>query len=153
MARFDADADRKTVAFSASRHFCSPEAVELAARVFETKAEAAAKPVGDFFEVRLKSKKRTPVSAEELEALAGEFLNEVLNQEYRFLVGRFNAKIADLIATQTLYCARGSGKRVKPRSEASPKFKASVDALMKTAREEIKRTMPGKIPPKGAFAA
>lgn len=149
MMRFDADAGAGTVSFKAARPFYSKQSVAIAAHVFESKARVSLSENAKSFEVALKSK-RNRTTAAELEALAGEFFNEMLNQEYRLVVGDSNKKIADLIVTQALYCAGGAGEGVKPRAhESAPEFKAAVDRLMKDARAEILATMPPKIPRKG----
>jgi len=99
--------------------------------------------------VTLKAKRRDADTAA-LSALAGEFGNELLNQEYRFLVGRFNQKISALIVTQTLMAARGGETpAAPPAAEQSAEFKTLVADLVKNAEAEVARTMPRKIADQG----
>jgi His-Xaa-Ser system protein HxsD len=147
---FDIDLSEKTVSFEAARPFYSRKAVEIAAHVFESRAEVYLDEAPKAFSLTLKSR-RVKIAEADLEALAGSFLNELLNQEYRFLVGGFNKKISDLISTQALFCARGGEKGVEPvAEERTPEFKAAVAKLVKEAQDEAKRTMPKKIPDQGA---
>ncbi len=142
MTSIESDAAAGTVSFRASRGFYSRQSLEIAALVFETQARVFLAEDGKSFAVELRSKKKK-TSAGELEALAGEFLNELLNQEYRLLVGSFNAKISHFIVTQALYCA-GGGER-KPGSgagESAREYRAEVDRLMRDARAEIKAARP-----------
>jgi hypothetical protein len=89
-------------------------------------------------------------SAELLTQLAGTFLNELLNQEYRFVVGRFNQKISGLIVTRALLAARGGEKPMEtPAEEKTPEFARETERLMREAEAEMLRTMPKKLPPQG----
>lgn len=126
----------------------SPDSVRIAAHVFDRRAEAFLSEEGRTLEVALVSRSGD-AGPEELKALGKEFLNELLNQEYRALVGRFNRKITDLVVTQALYSARGGETPPEKADESSPEFKADVERMLKEAEEEIRRTMPPKIPPQG----
>jgi hypothetical protein len=151
MMSLRADASSRTVSFRASRSVYSKQSLAIAAHVFEPKAEVSSAESGKSFDVALKSK-RKQITEAELAALGGEFFNELLNQEYRLLVGNLNAGISNLIVTQTLYCAGGGEKAAKSRAgETSREFKAAVDRLMRDARAEIKATMPKKISPRRAL--
>ncbi|HXS99707.1 MAG TPA: hypothetical protein VN915_03465 [Elusimicrobiota bacterium] len=153
MTLFKVDARAGTVSFKASRAFYSRQSAAIAAHVFESKARVSLAETPRSFELELKARRKgTP--AAELEALAGEFLNELLNQEYRLVVGGANKRIADLIVTQALFCAGGAGADGAARAagirarESAPEFRAEVDRLMAEARAELAltrtRTPPAK---------
>lgn len=125
----------------------SDEALRIAAAVFDGRAEVYLED-GRAARVVTLEAKRKDLDAAGLEALAGDFLNELLNQEYRFLVSRFNRKIADLISAQTLLSARG-GEKAPTAGEETPEFKAKVARLLADTEAEIARTMPRKLPPQG----
>lgn len=87
----------KTGALFFSREIYSEEAVRLAAAVFEGRAEV------------LISKKAGGASAEVSGPgnSAGDFANEVLNQQCRIDLGRKNSRLASLISTKALLSAAG----------------------------------------------
>lgn len=127
----------------------SDEALRIAAAVFDGRAEVYLED-GRAARVVTLEAKRKDLDAAGLEALAGDFLNELLNQEYRFLVSRFNRKIADLISAQTLLSARGGEKApAAAAGEDAPEFKEKVARLLVETEAEIARTMPRKLPPQG----
>jgi His-Xaa-Ser system protein HxsD len=135
----------RSASLSVPRSLYSDDAVLIAARIFAGRAEVYHEPTRAEHRLTLVAA-RAGLDAAALEALGGEFLNELLNQEYRFVVGRFNRKIADVIAAQTLLSARG-GEHPAPQPEDSPELKAEAERLMREAEEETKRTMPKRIPP------
>ncbi len=138
-----------SISFSISKKMYSKQAVQIAAHVFDSRAKILLGESGGDFDLTLQSNRKT-VTAEDLSALAGEFTNELLNQEYRFIVGGFNQKISNLIVTQVLFAARGGETPPQPRiEEQTPEFVAEVDKLLCQAKEEISRTMPKKIAPQG----
>jgi His-Xaa-Ser system protein HxsD len=141
------DRAERSVSLNVPRKIYSDDAVRIAAHVFANRAEVYHGASRSDHELRLVAKRR---DADEpaLEALGGEFLNELLNQEYRFVVARFNRKVADVIAAQTLMSARGGEKPAKPAPD-SPELKAELKKLMAAAQEEIRLTMPKKIAPQG----
>lgn len=137
------------ITFSVPRSQYGEDALRIAAAVFDSRAEAEISEDGKSWEITLTSKRRQ-LGKPELEALAGEFANELLNQEYRFLVGRFHKKTAGLIVTKVLLSARGGETPpAAPAGEDAPEFKAEVARLLQEASAEIKRTMPRKLPPQG----
>ena len=144
--RLDVDSGGRSVSLAAPRAIYSEDAVRIAAQVFAGRAEVYREPSRSEHRLTLVAKRG--LDARALEALGGEFLNELLNQEYRFLVARFNRKIADLIVTQTLLAARG-GERPAPPPADPPELLAEAERLMAAAREEARRTMPTRIPPQG----
>ena len=137
----------RSVSLTAPRKTYSGDAVGIAAHVFSNRAEVYHNESKSDHELTLVAKRRDLDEAA-LEALGGEFLNELLNQEYRFVVGRFNRKVADVIAAQALLSARGGEKPAKPAPDSS-ELKAEVKKLMAAAEEEIRRTMPKKLAPQG----
>ena len=147
--RFKFDLDGRGVSFAADRGIYTKEAILIAAQIFAGRAEVFLDEPSNAFGVTLKARKKTAGKAE-LRELAGEFLNELLNQEYRFIVGRFNRKISNLIIAQALLSARGDdGRPETAPEEQAPEFKAAVSKLMEEARAEISRTMPKKLAPQG----
>lgn len=132
-----------------SRAVYSKEAVEISAQIISSQCDVFLSETKRRFEVTLKAKKKD-LGEELLVSLAGNFFNELLNQEYRFLVGNFNRNISNLIVTQSLFSARGGEDRAAVcAAEKTPEFKAEVEELIKKAKEEVARTMPPKILPAG----
>lgn len=123
----------------------SDEALRIAAAVFEARCEAYVEKKKAGVVLTLEAR-RKDLDAKALEALAGDFVNELLNQEYRFLVGRFNRKVADLVVTQALLSARG-GETPPKKAEDDPKFREEAARLMSEAAAEIAKTMPKRIAP------
>ncbi len=147
--RWEADPGKGAVTLEAPKSMYSLEGVRIAAAVFEGRAEASVSEDAKLWEIALVSR-RKGLGAAELESLGGEFLNELLNQEYRFVVGRFNRKISDLIATQALLAARGGENPPDPPSgEKTPQFQEEVSRMVREAQDEVRRTMPKRIPPQG----
>lgn len=130
-----------------SKKAYSMDALRIAAQVLSSKVDVYLDEDKSSYDVTLEPKRKDADKA----ALEGEFRNELLNQEYRFVVGAFNRKIASLITTQALMAARGGENPppALPPEEQTPEFKAKVAELMKAAEDEIKRTMPKKLPHQG----
>lgn len=147
--KLDIDAKAREAVFSVPAKVYSMDALRIAAATFESRCESAAGEDAGRYEVTLTARK--PLDEAGLKALAGEFANELLNQEYRFLVARFNRKVADLIAAQTLLAARGGeNPPPPPEGEKTPEFQAEVKKLLAEAADEIRRTMPKRIAPQGS---
>jgi len=145
--KISVDRAKRSVSLAAPRKIYSDDAVRIAGHVFSGRAEVYSRRSRADHELTLVARRRDADEAA-LEALGGEFLNELLNQEYRFVVARFNRKVADVIAAQTLLSARGGAKPAKPVPD-SPELKAEAQKLMAAAADEIRRTMPKKIAPQG----
>jgi hypothetical protein len=88
---------KKTAALFFSRDIYREEAVRLAAAVFEDRAEISL--------ARGKTGMSADVSGPENSA--GEFCNEVLNQQCRLDLSIKNSRIASLISTKALLSAAG----------------------------------------------
>jgi len=88
------------------------EAVDLAASVFEGRGVSVVKAAGGF-------RVEAPGGGD----TAGEFCNEVLNQQCRLDLSRKNYKIASLLATKALLSAAGveQGGAVKAKQKAAKK--------------------------------
>jgi His-Xaa-Ser system protein HxsD len=146
---FTIDLEDKSVSMELQASMYSRDGIEIAAQVFGTRADVLLQDGGKHFGLTLRSKRKTVQNCE-LEQLGGEFLNELLNQEYRMIVGRFNRKISSLIVTQALFSARGGeNPPARPSGEETPEFKAAVAQLLRDTQDEIRRTMPKKLPPQG----
>ncbi len=132
-----------------SRKIYSKDALLIAAQVLSSKINVYLEESKSVYTVTIEARRRG-VDDDRLAALAGEFGNELLNQEYRFIVGRFNAKISSLIVTQTLMAARGGETPAAPPAEEStPAFKKLVADMVRNAEAEVARTMPRKISDQG----
>lgn len=143
------DLEEKSVSMELQSSLYSREGIEISAQVFGSRAEVLLEAGGKFFGVTLRSKRKSVQNCD-LEQLGGEFLNELLNQEYRMIVGRFNRKISSLIVTQALLSARGGeNPPAPPAGEQTPEFKAAVAQLLRETQDEVRRTMPKKLPPQG----
>lgn len=146
----DIDTDEKSVSLDLPRALYSREGIGIAAQVLAPQAAVLLGEDDDEYQVVLQSKRKAP-KEDELRRLGGEFLNELLNQEYRMLVGRFNRKISSLTVTQALLAARGGETPpAAPEQEKTPEFRKAVEELMREAQAEIERTMPRKLPPQGS---
>lgn len=141
------DRAERTVSFSVSKKLYSDDAVRIAAHVFSNRAEIYHEASKTAHVLTLEAKRRD-LDEKALSALGGEFVNELLNQEYRFVVARFNRKVADVIAAQTLLSARGGENPAAPAPD-SAELKAETARLMAEANAEIKKTMPKKLAPQG----
>lgn len=147
--KLDVDVKERAVSFAVPKKIYSMDALRIAAQILSPKIDVYLDEGKTAYEVTLKAKRRD-ADAVALNGLAGEFGNELLNQEYRFVVGRFNAKISTLIVTQTLMAARGGETPpAPPAAESTPEFKKLVAELVKNAEAEVARTMPKKIPHQG----
>ncbi len=136
-----------SVRLNLPRQTYSRDAMSIAAHVFSNRAEVYQRASKTGHELTLVAK-RPDCDEAALESLGGEFLNELLNQEYRFIVARFNRKIADRISAQTLLSARGGENPKKPEAD-SPELAEQLKKLMAAAEAEIRLTMPKKLPPQG----
>lgn len=132
-----------------SRKIYSKDALLIAAQILSNKINVYLEESKSDYTVTIEAKRRG-VDEAQLAALAGEFGNELLNQEYRFIVGRFNSKISSLIVTQTLMAARGGQTPpAPPAGESTPEFQKLVADLVRNAEAEVARTMPRKIADQG----
>ena len=144
--KLDCDAKKKEVRFTVSPAIYGEDVLRLAAHVFERSAEAYAEKTRGGVEVTLSAKAKT--DADGLEKLGREFLNELLNQRYRRIVGEANKELAALLVTQALFSARGGENRPAP-APLTPEQEKEAARLMAEAQAEIDRTMPKRIAPQG----
>ena len=108
----------------------SEYALRIALHVFTRRAEAEAEEVRSGWRVTLR-----PLGQAGLDALAGDFLNELLNQEYRFAVSALNRKVSGFLVTQALLSARG-GENPPPQPEEDAAFRAEAEGMLREAKEE-----------------
>lgn len=107
----------------------SERALTIAAQTLARRAEAFVDETRTHWVLTLEAKGKEP-----LEALEGDYLNEALSQECRFLTASFNKTIASLQETQALLAARGGESPPVPvKPDASLQKEAA--ALMKAARK------------------
>lgn len=136
---------KREAGFALPAALYSRDGLAIAAQIFAGRADVYLSAGKTTHAVTLKAKRPGA-----LQELAGEFLNEALNQEYRMTVSAFNSKITSLIVTQNLLAARGGETPPEPPAgEKTPEFKAEVKRLLQETAEEIKKTMPKRIPPQG----
>ena len=101
------DAKTRAVDILLSKKIYHREAVTLAAAVFARKAEfLVGRESSSSIVISLRAK--DGISPAELRGLAGEFLNETLNQDLRLDLAKENARIIQLLVAQTLASARGN---------------------------------------------
>lgn len=131
------DAAEREAALSVPKAVYSARALEIAAHVFTKRAEVYVGETKSAWDLTLKAH-RKDLSEAQLAALAGDFLVELLNQEYRFLVSDLNKDIAGLQATQALFAARG-GEAPPPAPEDDADLKKVRSALLADARKEMER--------------
>ncbi len=147
MMKIKVDIKERRAIVRAPRRLYSEDAVRIAAHVFESQAEIYHDQTGSEHVLTLVARRKDWEDLR-LEALGGEFLNELLNQEQRMRVARFNRRISERIVAQALLAARG-GENPAPRQEDSPELRAEAARLMAAAADEIRRTMPARIAPQG----
>lgn len=99
----------REAAMSLDKRLYCRESVDLAAAAFSRKAEFFIDQEDDV-SLKLTLQAHQGDSPARLRALAGEFLNEVLNQDLRIDLARENAPIIKLLTTQVLFSARGAEK-------------------------------------------
>ena len=115
------------------------ESVRVAALVFSTRAKIVRRAAAGARKFSLHAP--SPPMPGVPQDLAGEFMNELLNQEYRSIVARFNRRAADFVATQALLAARGGEKPVSAQADP-PELAPILAALLETAREQLRKTTP-----------
>ncbi len=121
----------KGVTLSLDKAVYSAEALELASFVFADRAEVTAAGSAKGWKVTLKPLGKVV----DAEAVAGDFVNELLNAECRFLVSGVNKTLAALQTTQALFAARGGEDPLAAPAEDAV-FRKETKALMDAARKE-----------------
>ena len=124
------------------------DSLRVAAQVISNRAEAFVEEGPRGARTVTLVPRRPAKKEEDLDRLGGEFLNEALNQEYRKLVGGLNKNLSAMLVTQALYSARG-GESPPSAPKLTAEQEKEVEKLLAETREEIKRTMPKRIPPQG----
>lgn len=119
----------KGVTLRVDKAVYSKAALELAVMTFAARAEAVVAPAPGGWKVTLRGGSDP--------ALAGDFLNEILNQECRFLVSGLNQTLASLQTAQALFAARG-GENPPPPPAEDAAFRREAQALLESARKEKK---------------
>lgn len=117
------------------------EAVTLAAAAFSSKAEFFVEREDETALV-VALQVREEASRRELEALAGEFLNEALNQELRLDLAKENSRIIELLTAQALYAARGAEPSA-PDEEAEREIQRKAERFMAEAGAQEDRAAQG----------
>ena len=121
----------KGVTLSLDKAVYSAEALELASLVFADRTEISSLESAKGWKVTLR-----PLSKDiDSDVLAGDFVNELLNQECRFLVSGINKTVASLQTAQALFAARGGENPPAPPAEDAA-FRKETKALMDAARKE-----------------
>ncbi|MFA5139512.1 MAG: hypothetical protein WC728_09800 [Elusimicrobiota bacterium] len=114
------------------------EAMALAARLLARRAEVfEEKGASGKVRITLRPRERKP-TREALDALAGDFLCEALNQQCRLDTARHNGNVQKLLVTQALYAARrqaeAAGSQLSP--ERLKELSAEARKLMQEAAQE-----------------
>lgn len=137
---FNTDLKNKEIGFVVDTRLYDQESLKQAAAVWLKQcAVFVQEGPGNKIHMTLALKKSGPATREEMTRMANEFLNELLNQEYRQIVCRFNKKIAHLIVTQALFSAsqpplQDTAEALEPQVAADRA--AEVEALLSRAREK-----------------
>jgi hypothetical protein len=148
--KLEIDAEANEVSFSLHPEVYGEDSLRVAAAVFEKKAEVYEDEEGGKAGRRVTLAPRRKSTDADLQALAGDFMNELLNVEYRKLVTSMNKNLSTLLVTQALFAARGGENGPPPLAPLSEAQEAEVQKMMAEAREEIAKTMPKRLPPQGA---
>ncbi len=120
---------------SFERAVYDPEAVRLAAVVFENRADISLAEREDRCEATLK----TGRGGVDFARLCGEFCNEVLNQDLRLSLARKNRRIVEMMTAHILSRAQSPKRDALPAPEAQA-LEEEAKRLM-TAIKGIKRVM------------
>lgn len=101
-----ADVAERRVRFEVSEDVYDLDAIQGAAYLFVDRCYVWLDRVADR-RVLVVLRSRTDADVTTLEALAGEFANELLNQALRKRVGEANARLRELILARALFAADG----------------------------------------------
>lgn len=110
----------------------SERALSIAAQTFARRAEVFVEETKTHWTLTLEPKRK-----ETLAEVEGDFLNEALSQECRFLTASFNKTIASLQETQALLAARG-GETPPVSVRPDSALEEEAAALMKAVRKGVK---------------
>ncbi len=140
------------VVFSISEKTYKLDIIKMTAFIFIDRCYVHLDRTDDSFVVTLTGKE--PLSAKELEALQGEFLNELLNQAVRKQIGKENSKIREMIVAKALLSAtransaipagaRPEPEQVRPWDDVSQEEQDELDKLLNEIESEIENDPDG----------
>jgi His-Xaa-Ser system protein HxsD len=119
-------------AISLDKRLYRREAVTLAAAVFAQRAEFFVEKE-DAKSLRISLAAKNQVSPGELRGLAGEFLNEALNQDLRLDLAKQNSRILELLTAQALISA-GGAEKIPLEAKAEKNLQAEAGRYMAEAK-------------------
>ena len=120
------DVDERRARFTIDESIYALDVVMGAAYLFIDKVYVFLDRGGDR-QVIVSLRSRAPASAEELEALAGQFANELLNQALRKQIGESNGRLREYILARALFAAEGPSTIDKLLAELDAEEMASDD--------------------------
>ena len=132
---WEIDEKKGEVSVRLSERVYTREAMTLAARLLARRAETfEEKGASGKARIVLRPRQRRP-ARKDLDALAGDFLCEALNQQCRLDTARRNGNIQKLLVTQALYAALRQSEAAENRlpKERLQELSAEASRLMKEA--------------------
>jgi His-Xaa-Ser system protein HxsD len=121
-----ADVSERRVRFTIDESIYAIDVVMGAAYLFIDRCYVFLDRGGDR-EVVVSLRARQPVEVAELEALAGQFANELLNQALRKQIGESNGRLREYILARALFAAEGPSTIDKLLAELDAEEMASDD--------------------------
>lgn len=121
-----ADVSERRVRFTIDESLYALDVIMGAAYLFIDKAYVFLDRAADR-QVVVALRSRGPASEEELEALAGNFSNELLNQALRKQIGESNGRLREYILARALFAAEGPSTIDKLLAELDAEEMASDD--------------------------
>lgn len=121
-----ADVSERRVRFTIDESIYALDVIMGAAYLFIDKAYVFLDRAADR-EVVVALRARGPATEEELEALAGQFANELLNQGLRKQIGESNGRLREYILARALFAAEGPSTIDKLLAELDAEEMASDD--------------------------
>ncbi len=120
------EVDERRARFTIDESIYALDVVMGAAYLFIDKVYVFLDRGGDR-QVIVSLRSRAAASAEELEALAGQFANELLNQALRKQIGESNGRLREYILARALFAAEGPSTIDKLLAELDAEEMASDD--------------------------
>lgn len=121
-----ADVSERRVRFTIDESIYALDVIMGAAYLFIDKAYVFLDRAADR-QVVVALRARGPAAEEELEALAGQFANELLNQALRKQIGESNGRLREYILARALFAAEGPSTIDKLLAELDAEEMASDD--------------------------